>query len=138
MLSGRVGTGYYLLDGLGLYGEFYAVSIRGSGDNGEDQKTFGGGGDLVLRWHFLRQPLFTIYSEAAFGVVVTRTRFPVGGTRVNFTPQLGLGASFRVHERASVIGGIRRLHISNGKGLVPENPAFDGLGGYFGVVLSLD
>ncbi len=45
--------------------------------------------------------------------------------------------TIRLGERMHLIGGIRDLHISNGKGIVSENPAFDSRGGYVGWLLAL-
>ena len=44
----------------------------------------------------------------------------------------------RIHDDAHAIFGMRRFHLSNGKGLVPENPSYDGIGGYVGVVFTLE
>ena len=61
--------------------------------------------------------------------------FPPAGTRLNGTPHFGLGLSARLRRETRLVAGLRQLHMSNGRGMVPENPSFDGLGAYVGLAL---
>ena len=65
---------------------------------------------------------------------LTTEAFPPGGTVWNFWTRWGAGVSIWVRDGLAVEVGVRRLHISNGKGFGHlHNPAYDGVG----VVLGL-
>jgi hypothetical protein len=53
---------------------------------------------------------------------------PPGGDIYNFTWQLGGALAFRIDERFTLSAGVRRMHVSNGQGLVPRNPSYEGIG----------
>jgi len=130
----RLERGHYFRDRLGLYGELSLYKPTGQRD-GRSVDTVGLGLAFALRWHFLRQPGFSLYTDWGIGVMVGVDPFPPAGTRYNGTPHFGLGLSVRLRGDIQLLAGLRRLHISNGKGFVPENPSFDGLGAYVGVAL---
>ncbi len=56
--------------------------------------------------------------------------FPAGGSSVNGLVRWGAGLEAAVSERMSLSAGYRAAHISNGGGLVPSNPAWNGRGGF--------
>lgn len=72
------------------------------------------------------------YIETGFGVLLTANRFPAGGTHLNGSSRHGLGYNVRLRSGQFLFFGYRWLHISNGRGFVPENPAYDGNGIYIG------
>jgi hypothetical protein len=130
----RLGLGHYFRDHLGFYGELSLYRPTGHRDR-RQVDTIGLGLAFALRWHFLRHPDFSMYADWGLGLMAARDRFPPAGTRHNGTPHFGLGLSARLRRNAQLLVGLRQLHMSNGKGLVPENPSFDGLGGYIGIAL---
>lgn len=56
--------------------------------------------------------------------------FPAGGSSVNGLVRWGAGIEIAVSQRMSLSAGYRAAHISNGGGLVPSNPAWNGRGGF--------
>jgi len=130
----RLGLGHYFRDRLGFYGELSLYRPTGE-RNGRSVDTIGLGLAFALRWHFLRRPSYSLYADWGLGLMVGLDPFPPAGTRHNGIPHFGLGLSARFRQDTQLLAGFRQLHISNGKGLVPENPSFDGLGAYLGVAL---
>jgi hypothetical protein len=59
--------------------------------------------------------------------------FPAEGTSVNGLVRWGGGVTLRLSERMSLEAGYRAAHLSNGGGLVPYNPAWNGRGGFIGL-----
>lgn len=138
----RVGIGYYFLDGLAVVGEAHVSRFDGSrhiDSTGEalEAATSGVGAALIVRWHLLRQKRWSSYLDLGWGLLVTDEDFPPGGTSLNGTSQYGLGLTWRADDRIHIVAGARQLHVSNGKGLVDENPSFDSLGGYLGTAILL-
>ncbi|MDX2088150.1 MAG: hypothetical protein SFX73_09875 [Kofleriaceae bacterium] len=81
----------------------------------------------LVRWHALRAAGGSAYVTLGWGGVVYGEPFPPRGTRLNGTSMFGGGVAARVGDESELRVELRRLHSSNGKGLVPENPAFDGV-----------
>lgn len=130
-----LGAGYHLLDNLGLYGE--VVGYAWDQDRFVDTDAVGGGLNLLLRWHFLNFDRFTIYADGGAGIVELDDDFPAGGTRFNFTPRVGLGATVRLADSFHLLGGVRYFHMSNanthGR---DENPGIDALEYYVGAMFT--
>ena len=83
----------------------------------------------LLRWSPLRLSAVEPYVEASSGMVFTLEAFPPGGTVWNFWSRWGVGVSIGIRGELALVVGVRRLHISNGKGFGhPRNPAYDGAG----------
>lgn len=70
----------------------------------------------------------TPFVEGAFGAVYTSEDFPPDGTKWNYTQRYGVGLDVRVSEQIELALGYRHMHLSNGKGLGPQNPSYDGDG----------
>ena len=83
----------------------------------------------LLRWSPLRLSTVQPYVEASSGMVFTLEEFPPGGTVWNFWSRWGVGVSIGIRGELALVVGVRRVHISNGKGFGhPRNPAYDGAG----------
>ncbi len=83
----------------------------------------------LIRWSPLRLWAVEPYVEASSGMVFTLEAFPPGGTVWNFWSRWGVGVSIGILGEVALVVGLRRLHISNGKGFGhPRNPAYDGAG----------
>lgn len=97
--------------------------------------TFGGGFDVLTRWHFLEHGPLTLYADGGAGMLFTTREVPRGGTHVNFTPQIGLGATWQLNDQTYLFGGARYWHLSNaGMDGRQRNPSIDGsVMAYFGV-----
>ncbi len=128
----RLGFGNYFRESLGLYGELSLYRPTGRRD-GVSVATYGLGLSFAVRWHFLQASGFSLFTDWGLGMMYGVEPFPPGGTRWNFTPHYGAGVSVPLRPDVHVLAGVRQLHMSNGKGLVEENPSFDGLGVHVGV-----
>jgi hypothetical protein len=136
LYGGGVGANYYLEDGFALRGELYGIGVDQTGDN-----TYGGGLNLLGRWHFLREPNWSLFAEGGGGLLQTETSLPAGnrgnvgdGTHFNFTSHLGLGATYRLGQRSHLVSGLRFTHISNADiAGDDENPGTNAIGGYVGM-----
>lgn len=127
----RVGVGYYFLDRLAVIGEAHILDARGQtllADGPHDGSASGLGVALLLRWHFLARHRWTAFVDLGWGLVATDEAFPAGGTEVNGTSQYGLGLTFRANDHFDLLVSARQLHLSNGRGLVDDNPSYDGTG----------
>ncbi|MFT3917056.1 MAG: acyloxyacyl hydrolase [Anaeromyxobacteraceae bacterium] len=87
----------------------------------------------LARWHFLRLGESSCAFEFGFGGARFARPFPPGGTRWNGYSAWGLGADLDLGRGVAVAGGVRFLHHSNGRGLVTDNPAYDGLSFHVGL-----
>jgi hypothetical protein len=142
LYTANIGIGYYFLKNLAVYGFLnftFANGFRVDDDDplGEkmDAQTFGVNGAFLLRWHLIRLQQVSMFVDLGGGLITTLDSFPPSGTKWNFTKRWDAGITLRIHDSLHAIGGIRRLHISNGRGFGhPKNPAYDGIGGYMGVI----
>ena len=126
------GRGYYLTDGLGLYGEVLVMAARGERKT-VDADNEGMGAFFSLRWHFIRFEHWSVFLNHGIGPVVFFEEFPPGGTKLNGLIQYGLGMSAHVGKSTTFQLGLRHIHISNGKGMVDDNPSYDGRGAYLAI-----
>lgn len=84
------------------------------------------------RYELINFQHHNFYLEAGYGMLFTADPFPYGGTHWNFTVRYGLGYNVRLNSGQYLLFGWRWMHISNGTGFVPTNPAYDGNGIYLG------
>ncbi len=135
----HVGGGYYFIDGLSINLEAVGAfaSVNDSGPLHEGGDSLGGGFDLLLRWHFLRdknEGRWSIYADGGAGILYTGESIPANGSNFNFTPQIGLGATYKICDWANLMGGARWYHISNA-GTHSDNPGYDSALVYLGVLI---
>ena len=78
----------------------------------------------MLRWHFLHRDRWTLFAELGVGAAWTTTRIPVGGTRFNFSPQAGLGATFALGDDWRLRTVLGWYHMSNAR-TGNNNPGLD-------------
>ncbi|MGB7412822.1 MAG: acyloxyacyl hydrolase [Thermosynechococcaceae cyanobacterium] len=89
--------------------------------------------DLIGRWHILREKNWSFFVDGGAGIIGTTSRVPlVGGSRFNFTPQVGGGLSFKLPKRRRLLVGVRWFHISNAD-LYEPNTGLDSVYGWVGV-----
>ena len=136
VFDGRNEFGNYFYDGLAVILSLHATAFRGSRDD-VSVDTEAVGGACMLRWHFVNQSRFSIYLDYGYGILMAHESFPPAGTKFNFSRQYGLGLTVKIRDWVHGVFGFRQLHISNGKGIVPNNPSFDGAGGYIGYIFIL-
>jgi lipid A 3-O-deacylase len=92
----------------------------------EGEDAIGGNLNLLLRWHFLHDEArsWSVYADGGAGLLWTHESVPHNGSRFNFTPQFGLGASFAVCDDKRLFVGGRWFHVSNAR-LYDNNPGRD-------------
>ena len=93
--------------------------------------------DLLIRWHFFKNPRWSAYFESGAGILQTSSSFPSDGTHFNFTPQTGVGMLWTLEQDMHLMDGLRWHHISNARihgG--HNNPGYDSAMGYAGLMFS--
>jgi hypothetical protein len=133
-----VGSSYYFDNKHAVRVELLGYKMyqeNGGSPDADDSNAFGA--NLGLRYHFLEYERLSLFIDGIAGMFYGSRNFPKGGTHFNFNEQLGLGATFRLDDNAHLFGGCRFIHISNARIRgADENPGFDGLGGFFGVMFT--
>lgn len=66
------------------------------------------------------------YVEGSVGLALFAQRWPPKGTIWNFSRRYGLGLAVRPGRPWVLTLSWRHIHMSNGKGLGPQNPAYGG------------
>lgn len=61
-------------------------------------------------------------------MIVYDQDFPAGGDRYNFMWRLGPSLSYRVADSYVVGVSYRWMHVSNGRGVTPEDPSYEAEG----------
>jgi hypothetical protein len=98
----------------------------------------GAGGELGARLvPFPRGPVRPYLRVSGGLLLFLRGPFLPGGDTYDFILQLGVGLEVPVGERWSLFGDLHAVHLSNGQGLGPGNPAFTGEGGLVGAAYAL-
>jgi lipid A 3-O-deacylase len=129
----HVGGGYFIVDGLSLNLE----GVFGTVDSERDGDLYAVGFDLLIHWHFFKTETWSIYADGGAGMLWTQDRFPTAGTHQNFTPQVGMGVTFRLADQINLMAGTRWHHISNARRKGPDrNPGFDGVLVYAGLMIA--
>jgi lipid A 3-O-deacylase len=128
--GGHVGVGYYFLDRISVNADLPVYWVNQTGPSAT-----AAGFDLLARWHFLERNHLSLFLDGGAGLLVADRDVPRGGTRFNFTPQIGIGATWLLDQHTYLFGGARLLHLSNaGINGRDRNPSVDGsLMGYVGV-----
>ena len=107
-LQGAWYASWFLIENFSFdFGPEVAWFSQGGGN------TWGAGPAFMFRWHFLARETWSIYADAGVGMMFTGSNVPSAGSSVNFTPRIGVGASFEVASNARILTGIRWAHISN-------------------------
>ncbi len=123
---------WFLADGfefnLGLGGFYHA-------QDGDDAASINP--DLGFRWHFHRRDWYSVYADLGIGILWSTADVPEDGTRVNFTPHAGIGATFQLPDtRARLDVGVGWHHISNASTQgTDDNPDRDGIAVRVGVIV---
>lgn len=89
---------------------------------------------VLWRWHFYRQPDWSLYLDGGAGILATTSEVPSLGSPFNFTPQLGGGVTFRLGGVEQLTVGLRWHHISNAD-LYDSNPGRDSIMLYGGWII---
>lgn len=89
---------------------------------------YGLGVGPVFRWNFLQFKRLRLFADADPDIFFTNHDFPAGGSKYNFFLRAGAGPAFRLTNSLWVESRFLWAHISNGQGIVPGNPAWQGRG----------
>jgi hypothetical protein len=113
------------------------LGAAGTADNGWTANG-GAGGELGARLvPFPRRPVRPYLRVSGGLLLFLRGPFLPGGDVYDFVLQLGAGLEVPLGERLLVFGDLHVVHLSNGQGLGPFNPAFTGEGGLIGAAYAL-
>jgi hypothetical protein len=130
-------VGYYFDDRHVFRVEAVGYYFDEEGPNPDAEDSLGSGLNVGLRYHFLEYKRVSLFIDGIAGLFYANRNFPEGGTHFNFNEQLGLGVTFRLGENTHLISGARFMHISNARiHGEDENPSYDALGGYIGVMFT--
>lgn len=123
----QLGISWFFIDGLSLDVQLEQYGISQDGPN-----AYAIGPALLFRWHFLSYETWSLYADAGCGFIYATENVPSNGSRFNFTPRIGVGASIGLTDSARILTGVRWLHISNANTSTP-NPGFDSVEIYAGL-----
>ena len=129
----HAGFGYHPWDNISINAEMVGGVVSAEDEGGESGTV---GGDLLVRYHFLRGDGWSLYGEAGSGFLQTSMSFPANGTHFNFTPQAGIGLLMDLDDNMHLMAGARWHHVSNARMQgVGQNPGYDAAMIYAGVLL---
>ncbi len=86
----------------------------------------GGGGGVLVRWHFVREEKLSLFAEAGCGLLFFDNPVPTNGSESNFTPRASFGAAFALSDSTRLVARIGWLHLSNAQ-TDSTNPGLDTL-----------
>ncbi|MEZ4408606.1 MAG: hypothetical protein R3A52_19335 [Polyangiales bacterium] len=125
---GGLGVEWALASTLSLRAQALALGAVGASSRGE-AAPFGAGGELALRLHPFPRWAVRPYGFWSIGLLLfPRAPFLPGGDIYEGIISFGLGAEVSLSDRWTLALDARYAHLSNGQGLGPHNPAFDGYG----------
>lgn len=129
-LTGFVQLTWFIVDDLEFGGEVGAWHFQ---QEGED--AVGGSLSALLRWHFVNEERLSLFVDGGIGLLGASEEVPEGGTKQNFLPRAGVGATYRPWDGDTrLMLGLRWHHISNARLSGSEdNPSRDGVMLYAGL-----
>ncbi len=83
---------------------------------------------FLLRFEPFVYKGFSVSPEVSGACVIHTSEFPHGGDIYNLLWRLGGSVNYRVNQRWAVSLNARWTHVSNGQGLGPHNPSYEGAG----------
>jgi hypothetical protein len=89
---------------------------------------FGLGPVIRLDHPLLQTKPFTIFIDASLGILLYDKRFPYGGAIYNFMFRAGPSLGWQLKNNRIIKIGYRWMHVSNGKGIGPQNPYYEAQG----------
>ncbi len=114
MFGGYWGVSYFFADDVNLDMQIGGLYID-QDDPGDNTGAINA--TLLLRWHFLMDDdrAWSVFAEGGAGVMLSGEDVPWDGNDSNFTPQLGIGASFAMNKERDVWlrTGLRWHHVSH-------------------------
>jgi len=99
-----------------------------SPDTSYHNNTIGAGPVFMFRFEPFVLNRFSVSHDISGGIIFYLKEFPVGGAHYNFMWRVGFSAHYRFTNRIACLAYYRWMHVSNGQGLGPQNPAYEGRG----------
>jgi len=128
VLAASLTAGRFIADGLALGARLDLLAF-----DLEDDVSSAIAIGITFRWHFYRREQWTVFTEGGVGMMLSTKGVPDGGgSRFNFTPELGLGVTYDVGRPWRPVAGVRWHHVSNAKSW-RSNPGRDGFVVYAGI-----
>lgn len=100
-----------------------------------DTAALGVGPMFKVSWAPLTVGRVSLALSVVGSLIVYDTHFPVGGDIYDFSWRLGGEVAVRIVPTIALVAGSRWMHVSNGQGLGPQNPSYEGAGFFLGVTL---
>jgi hypothetical protein len=110
------------------------TQLEGSWEGGDlrsttyDSPAWGFGPSVAGRITLLGAGSVRLSADVSASILLYDRRFPAGGERYNGMFQAGPTAAFDLGAGQSLQIGYRWMHVSNGRGPGPDNPAYEGRG----------
>lgn len=71
---------------------------------------------MLFRYHAINRDTWSAFADIGIGVMLSPDDIPADGTNLNFTPTVGVGATWQLPgSTARLVGGVRWHHISNAR-----------------------
>ena len=93
---------------------------------------WGVGPVFLFRWNLWPSASVHPILDCSGATIYYDRQFPGGGERYNFMGRFGAGFGLGSEKSLKVILKYEWMHVSNGRGLVPNNPSYEGKGPYIG------
>src|SRR2546425_12174418 len=97
-------------------------------DKSYDSTASGAGPVLAARVGLARGRNLSASLDGSAGVLLYDRDFPAGASRYEFMFRYGPTLSYRLNDRQDLSVTLRGLHVSNGQGFKPHNPANNAIG----------
>ncbi len=125
---------------LRIYGGL--TMTHANGEQLDDQKTgvvyynnvAGAGPVCHMRFEPFIYKGLSFSGDASGGIIFYTEDFPVGGDFYNFMWRRGFSLNYHFNNMFALNLNFKWMHVSNGQGLGPQNPSYEGKG--FGLALS--
>lgn len=116
----------------------FSLSLSGWAFFQDDNDAQGINPGLAFRWHFINNTDkgYSVYAQTGIGLLFANDEVPYDGTRFNFTPHVGIGATFALGDSPARLDlGVGWHHISNASTSgTDDNPARDSAAIWVGVI----
>jgi len=136
--TARLGYGRFLREDTAALGELALTLVDGDPRAGlplPDADTQALEAAALLRWYVTRTRSWGVFVEHGVGVAASSDPLPPRGTQLNLSHQAGVGLGVRLTDASRLTLRLGQQHVSNGRGSVHDNPAWDGVGVFLGFEL---
>jgi hypothetical protein len=93
-----------------------------------DNSAFGIGPGILLGFYIIKLNRISLHINGSGNFILYSERFPAGGDYYNFMWRGGPMIAYEVGRAKSIGVGYQLSHVSNGQGVLSENPSYDAHG----------